>query len=349
MSKRPTPARKKSRPILEHTVPQFLLKGFTESGTEAIYGYDKATDRVFKTGVPAIAAEKGFYDFEIAGGEFTIEPSLGRMEAAAAEIITRIVSSESISGLTPPDRVLLSLFVAIQITRAKRVRLNLKALNELFEKKLREMGLDPAKVENFGTMTDEDAKLLSIKMVGESNVFAPYIFQKTWLLFRADRDHPFWISDNPVTMHNDDVDPRRGGLGLAVRGVQVNCPISSRLSLAFYSRMHEAAFRRGYERYKLMSRADPPSAAKMVKDPLATEAFMIALTDGKAMTLPITSVVHLNSLQVAFAHRFVYGPNDRFDLIRRMIHDDPGYRRGPAPTVKLATASRRSVTIGAAR
>jgi len=63
------------------------------------------------------------------------------------------------------------------------------------------------------------------------------------------------------------------------------------------------------------------------------EAIMRGLDEGKAVTIPASSVIHVNSLQVYFSARFVCSISDHFYLVRQMIADDPAHRKGPVPIV----------------
>jgi len=49
----------------EHYVPQFILKNFTVGNGKQIYVFDKHDEKSFKTNIRNIAAETGFYNFNI--------------------------------------------------------------------------------------------------------------------------------------------------------------------------------------------------------------------------------------------------------------------------------------------
>jgi len=324
-----TRRRNKPRPILQHTVPQLLLRGFTNPTTGQLYAYDKLTDKVFPTGTPAVAAEKAFYDLKVAGRVITIDPALTRLESSITPILTSIVLNRSIAALSGRDRKALSLFVAVQLVRGRGIRDRFKAFNDAMIKKCRERGIEPTKVKNFGVMSEDHARFASLTLVSEAGEFAPHIYNKTWLLFQASPPNAFWISDNPVTMNNDSLPRDRATLGLAVKGIQINLPISSELSLGFYCRSIGEEFRKRYLQFKGLSLLDPLRAARMCRDPLFNEAFALGLDESRPVTLGTSSVIHVNSLQVAFSTRFVYSPNNHFNLVRRMISDDPRYRGAP--------------------
>ena len=67
-------------------------------------------------------------------------------------------------------------------------------------------------------MTTEGAKQAALTSLADSDQYAEHILNKTWLLFETSAETPFYISDNPVTLQNQDESrgPMRGNLGLAV-------------------------------------------------------------------------------------------------------------------------------------
>jgi len=326
--------RRKAHPISQHIVPQLLLRGFTDPATGEIWVYDKLTDNVFKSGTAGIGAEKGFYDYKVKGVVVSIDPGITKLERAADPILKSIISSRSIAGLPASDRALVSIFAAVQMMRGRRVRESVKSLGDTIVKEFRERGIDPTNIKNFREVTEEDARLISMKLViSAATKFAPYIYDKTWLLYQTSPPYTFWISDNPITLHNNNRDPFRGNLGIGVKGIQINLPIASDLSLAFYCHTTMEQFRKDYLKFKALSLLNPRLAARSFRDPLFNETLMRGLEEGSAVTLPDSSVIHLNSLQVYFSARFVYSINNNFNLVRRMIADDSGHRKGPVPIV----------------
>lgn len=107
-------------------------------------------------------------------------------------------------------------------------------MNTAMEERLREMGADPEKVEGFGILDESEVKRITLESFFK---FAPevanIIIKKRWMLFETGyaSDHPFYISDNPVTMHNDQDHSPYGNIGFAVKGIQIYIPISSTLLL----------------------------------------------------------------------------------------------------------------------
>ena len=53
-------------------------------------------------------------------------------------------------------------------------------------------------------MTSERAKQAALTSLAESDRYAEHILNKTWLLFETSAETPFYISDNPVALQNED-------------------------------------------------------------------------------------------------------------------------------------------------
>ena len=56
-----------------------------------------------------------------------------------------------------------------------------------------------------------------------------------------------------------------------------------------------------------------------------------ALTKGSAVEATAENVTFYNHLQVKWAHRHLIGPIDDFALAKKMISDNPKYRKGLMP------------------
>ena len=59
---------------------------------------------------------------------------------------------------------------------------------------------------------------------------------------------------------------------------------------------------------------------------------MAAIETGCPVTFSQEHVVNFNSLQIRYAERYVFSPNDDFGLARQMIAAHPELRIGPRPT-----------------
>jgi hypothetical protein len=59
------------------------------------------------------------------------------------------------------------------------------------------------------------------------------------------------------------------------------------------------------------------------------EQFIAGMRDGTPINMIPENVLNLNSLQVAFSHRFLYGSSDSFEVARDMIKNNSRFKEGP--------------------
>jgi hypothetical protein len=313
---------------VQHYVPQFVLKHFCEGKNPQIFVFDKEKENVFRTNIKNVACENGFYNFCVGDGQVSIEPLLGNLETAAANVIKKISRDESLATITLDERLSLSTFIAVQFIRTKNVRLNIALLNKTLEEKLTAMGMDHHNVDGFKMMDENDVKTLSARLVLEADEFVPHIYGKAWILFKTTRSHPFFIGDNPVTLQNRlDFGPY-GNLGLAVKGVEIYFPICSTLTLAIFCKSHEEVIRDTHRKIQSLMNAKIDLSAHPGLDLLRITELMAGIEKGNSVQSHPKNVINHNSLQIRFASRFVFSSNDDFALVKEMIADNPMYKRG---------------------
>jgi Protein of unknown function (DUF4238) len=209
------------------TVEAVSAGGGNEKGQVVVF--DKAAAKTFPTSPRGVAAEARFYDFVDGNGDpQSLEHFLGSMEAKVAGIIGGILERESLAHLTRDDRVFVSLFAAVQQLRVKAVRQRMQSLNAGVLRVLAERGIDSGDVVR--EMNDDDVKRQAVARIQMAKKTAEFFFNKAWVLRRAPEGRPFWISDNPITLHNI-VEPNQRGLDS--RGVEIQLPISRRFSICF--------------------------------------------------------------------------------------------------------------------
>jgi hypothetical protein len=317
-------------PKIQHYVPQFLLTAFeADAGTRILNVYDKQRARTFSANVRNVAAEKAFYDVELEGVTLTFEPSLGRIESRAAELISEIEEREQIGFLTEQDRVELSAFVIAQSMRTRQFLETVHeggiALAAALDRR------HPGTSKSMGFSVDrERSRVLALDLLKRSSDFIPHILAKAWSLYEAEPTHPFWIGDHPVVMENNvlksDV---RGTIGLAVRGIEIYLPNSPRFCLGFIC---PTLRDRADELYRESLWAKTEFGFKS-----ESHDQVGALRDGFEYGFPIPShaanVEYVNSLQVIFSERFLFSNQGDFAMIAEMIELSPDLRRGPRPQV----------------
>src|SRR5208283_4318420 len=115
---------KPEKKAAQHYVPQFILKNFAcnPKGTQ-VWSFNKKTSKIFPADIRKAASEKGFYDVEIDGEEFSFDPALSQLESYAARIIKIILNEESLENLSLDDKAVLSYFFAAQYARTRQPRI----------------------------------------------------------------------------------------------------------------------------------------------------------------------------------------------------------------------------------
>lgn len=318
-----------------HYVPRFLLKHFTRGKKPQIFVYDKSNDKQFRTNIKNISAESGFYDLEVDDGVLTLEPGLAQLEANTSGIIKKILREKTLKALDGHEVAILAVFLAVQFVRTKEHRLRFEHLGKLFAQKLRDMGATEDNVVEYtksGTGLSEE-KLIGFKSVMGAKEFVPYFLNKVWVLFETTNRHPFYISDNPLTLHNEVDHGPYGNIGLAVRGIEIYLPISTTLCLGLLCPSIAQEFQKAYENIRRLDRVAPGLADSVMNKPGAARAFCDGLVNGTSIQVIEDNVMMMNSLQVMYSSRFVYCESDYFGLVKKMIDDNEKFREGLKPTV----------------
>ena len=322
-----------NRVRLQHYVPQFLLQRFTDrSGALAVY--DKKNGRSFSTGPRAVAAESFYYDLDIdERSVLTLESGLAEVEGQSAQIIDHIHRDESLAGLSPDDRGMLAYFVAIQSLRTQHQRANLRHLSRLLIERVNSVVPPDRPEAKLPVPTEDYAKRMSMALIldGAKDI-ALILVDKPWILARAP-DEDLYIGDNPVAMHNERDFGFYGNIGFAVPGVEIHMPLSSRFTLFIPCKSWEAHTRKVTADLDLLRRLDPRAWEELQAHVQPFRTLIKAIDEGVPLDLRPENVERENSLQVGYAGRWVFSRTGDFELVERMIVDDPRHRAGPFGTV----------------
>lgn len=318
-----------------HYVPRFLLKHFTKGKKPQIFVYDKANDNQFRTNIKNIASESDFYNIEVDDNILTLEPDLSRLEANSSRIVKKILRERTLKKLDDHEAAVLAVFLAVQFVRTKEYRLRFEHLRRLVAPKLRDVPASEEDVaeQNKSTIGLPEDKLIGFKSVIGAKEFVPHFLNKVWVLFETTAKYPFYISDNPVTLHNEVDHGFYGNIGLGVRGIEIYLPISTTLCLGLLCPSIAEEFYKAYENIRRLDRVAPGLADTIMSKPGATKAFCEGLINGTPIQVIEDNVVMINSLQVIYSSRFVYCETESFDLVKRMIKDNEKFREGLKPTV----------------
>lgn len=316
------------RPLRQHYVPRFLLRGFARGGTDRLVVLDKRDSRCFEAGIADVAVEKGFYDLEVEQGTLTLEPGLAGLESQAARAISRIRRERCVRALPVADRAALAVFVLNLFVRGPNRRAVILDLMHQTKRllELLNAGREPAskQIRDLMTVDEDEAKLIALRMTADTRAFLPAILDKEVLLLETTNQCPFFIGDNPVVLANSmPTDGTRGDLGLAVPGIEIYTPISASLVVALLSKEAVAGIHHGCAA-EAAARANRPTAQRGM-----FVAFRQGLRDGSAVAVPPEHVEGLNAMQVHFAERFLYAGSDTFAGARSLLRDRPNSRAGP--------------------
>lgn len=320
----------------QHTVPRFLLDNFGfEKGGKAkkLYTFDKHSERSYIQSVYDASTRNTFYDLENHPDKHSLEPILGEIESEASSAIRKIIEEESLSSLTNDERIQIAVFVVIQKARTYHGLQSIKALVTGLGDRLVSMGAKPEDLPSLiGSQDHSDLKNFFLETVLEHADHAEHILNKSWILYKTSEKDPYYISDNPVTLHNDVDMGFWGNLGLAVQGIQIHLPISSSLTLAFVCPSHEQRALQAREQLQFIVDHDIGQLVH-VKSPKMIVDYANAFKKGEAFITTSDNTKFLNSLQVRFAEQYIFCEEDKFGLVKQMIKADDSYRTGLRPTM----------------
>lgn len=345
-------ARENGRAEVQHYVPRFLLRGFLKNPQKKnqLFVFDKLKIESFASNVGNIAAERGFYSFDSDNGPINMESIFTDLEGNTVSAIDKIIETQSLAALDNNQKSWLSMFLAVQLLRTRHMKEVIKGLNEGMAEQIRKRGYDPKNTEGFKLLETEDdlKKALLAQMVAVMGEHATLMASKAAFLTTTFADRPFWISDHPVVMHNDRTFGPYGNIGLAVPGIQIYLPLTSKLLLALWctsnaDRVLENVDQAKHEKKELeLTRVLGRDFDITVVD-RKIEYYQTVIDDGeplveamnKGSTVQATeeNVDFYNHLQVKWSHRFLMSSRDDFALAKKMIADNPDFQTGFKPKV----------------
>lgn len=372
----------------QHYVPKLLLRGFLSrdakrAAQRQVHVFDFENERSFPASIDKIMGETRFNDFWVDDETLaTIEPWTSRVESHVAQLVERIRTEKTLER-TSEEFGDLSLLVAFQFVRTKRMRLLPERFDAQMRKHVRSMGLDTNRINGLFDLDADGLKRQHIRhQVKSIKKYVEIIAEKEFFLMTAPAGHSFYIGDHPVVLHNDEPKTvHTGHLGIGAAYIQIYLPLSSDVLLCAYDkavlgnmlkvanevRDKEVA---GYALAKLM--AGEISAAQMKEavdtardlDPVA--AMIKAIRGGQPIAVRPEQVQYYNSLQAFFAHRFVIDPDDSFAVARDMIgerksavHDEQSgktedlaakyFPEGELPALDIPRAAKRGLKVRPAK
>lgn len=315
----------------QHTVPRFLLANFgigKSASKKRLFTFDKSSESCFQQSVKDATTRKRFYNIENHPEKASLEPFLAIYENKAAPILKKLIKKKNLSILNDDDRYKLAIFIAFQRARSygELMRFN-QIISAMYGKKFA-MGATLQEIEkNLGSPESSEIKNAFLKTILLQEPAIDNLLHKDWILYESDKNDPFYISDNPVSLHNNEDFGSYGNLGLSCRGIQIHLPISPTLTLALTCPSISEKIISAKEKVIHLQKYNP-QLLKSIKKPFELIEYAKSYESGIPLKQSSSHVRFLNSLQVEFSEQFVFCQSDSFDLAREMINDNSKYKSG---------------------
>jgi hypothetical protein len=315
----------------QHTVPRFLLDkfGYGKKGKRRkLHTFDKKNSKKFQQSVFDATTRNTFYNIEDHPERASLEPILGIYETETAPLIKRIIEKNSIAWLSEEERLKIATFVAVQRSRSYGELQRIEHVISALAGKLTVIGANHEQIEaELGAADSPERKNLFLKMILDQKESVEHLMAKSWILYETDNQTPFFISDNPITLHNQIDTGPYGNLGIALKGIQIHLPLSSTLTLALTCPSIAKSAIEGMHKVNSLIAIASPLLQKL-NNPLGLIELGKAYESGSPIKQTADNVRFLNSLQVSFSEQYIFCEKDDFLLAEEMIRNDKVYATG---------------------
>jgi hypothetical protein len=324
----------------QHYVPQMLLRGFLskigdEANKEQVRVFDLERKKSFPTSIANIMGERRFNEWWVDEETLaTIEPATAHIESHISPLIEKIRAEKRLE-ISEATASQLAVLMAFQLIRTKKMRQLPEQLDQQLINQVRNMGLDPARLDGIGNW-DEAAlkKQHAFNQITNLPEFTKIMVDKIFFVMTAPEGKSFYLGDNPVVLHsNAERNVNRRGLGIGVPYVQIYLPLSHDVLLCAYDRavlgqlqgLRDEGFKKtaGEALVAVMegqiTTEQMRSFVENSQESDVTGPFIDAINAGEAVACSDKHVDQYNSLQVRQAHRFIVDPLGKFDVVIEML------------------------------
>jgi hypothetical protein len=309
-----------SSPKKQHYVSQFILRNFSIEEKDQLWIYDKWEEKEYRASIRDSACEKYFYEFSEDSEETNTELKLSRLESDCYSIFKKVIEEKSIKSITNVEHSMICLFSAVQLLRTNKSREQIEQTNQGLIDKVKEKGNIVEDFEKVMNLSKDEIKDISlVELNSSAGKLAPYFVEKEFALVESPEDEHFYISDNPITLYNHYPRPFRGNLGLKLKGIEIQFPISSNLCLVFMCPETINEVRMGIERVNFYKE----NGIDCPVDMTIAEEYLKSFDNCLCGKLTKENVEYHNSLQVIQSSRYIYSCTDNFNLVKKMIKSDP--------------------------
>jgi hypothetical protein len=146
----------------------------------------------------------------------------------------------------------------------------------------------------------------------------------------------FYLGDNPVVLQNTENPSAKGPLGFDVIGVEAFMPLTPKLALYLPCPSISNQITEAYDNCLVMQRQFWTSGKGLTSDAMAvgkalrgTKQLRDAAVLGKPVPTPSESLLNLNYLQCAWAHKHIYSNRSDFATAKMIFDKTPQYRTPP--------------------
>lgn len=258
----------------QHYVPRFYLKEWCVPNTEKVYVYDKLKNEIRYNHIEKVASEKHFYDFNLnelfneetvkamnengvaIGGRLKIIEKMlsSNLESPCAVTFAKIINKARESTpwirkecyfLSLEEKTLLSVYLAYQFIRTKRIRQDILRSAENIVEFARNLGATEEAVEKIRLRNEAANRIHNRMLLDKDHILqiSYLIHRLVWVLAINRTNLSLFTSDNPIGLrgHNKKK-PAFLGTGLASSGVELCYPLAPDLILVMVDGEYHTQF-----------------------------------------------------------------------------------------------------------
>lgn len=331
-----------------HFVPQFILRNFSfrRKRADKIFILDKKSDKSFEMPVAEFASRNNFNSLFIGELFISLEGYFCDIENSVAPIISNILLNRNISGLSLSDKKAISIFVASLLLRGIQLRNDISVvLNRMHEISCNENWGNLGNLGNssyYEKAIHEASKKISLKLHLERVLNLSEMLREKDMILLESAGGEFYFSDNPIALHNDNDFGPYGNLGVMLPGIQVNFPISSKLTLSYWcptvarNLIRQLGTNNNFKfllkntnRTLLYKNDDVDECISGLNGSNEKIGKILSsIGNGIPLLCSIDVIEHLNFLQIAQSHRYIASRSNGFEFARRVLERSPKLRKG---------------------
>ncbi|WP_406721099.1 DUF4238 domain-containing protein [Thioclava litoralis] len=330
----------------QHYVPKFLLRNFlVDPKKEQVHVFSKSSGRGFTTSIKNIMAERRFHEFSIDENYLaSFEESVCRVEDMLLPAYRSVVENRRFDG-TPDQKAHLAMLMAFQFLRTRSQRDQFAHLERQLADRLNQRGVSIEDIEGYEPLTDDVLREQHIRFMRDAaGEFAQIIGAKDFLLIKAPKGRQFYLSDNPVTIHNNQPqDGLRSNMGLSCEGIEIYMPLTSDLQLcAWCPSILENIKARNVESNRQLATIILSPAMVNVANPTLLQEQLAQLrkyranfentlsraAEGVPLSASNENMDFLNALQIGQAREHLICQKADFDLAKRFVAENPNFTGG---------------------